>query len=56
MSAIYQGAMGPGRPVEDLFIAATTMGISVVLSARIAGVDLLSYGRKQRLAGSVNDF
>ncbi len=40
MSAIYQGAMGPGRPVEDLFIAATTMGISVVLSARIAGVDL----------------
>jgi glycosyltransferase involved in cell wall biosynthesis len=56
MSAIYQGAMGPGRPVEDLFSAATTMGISVVLSARIAGVDLTELRTKAATRGLTGRF
>jgi glycosyltransferase involved in cell wall biosynthesis len=40
LSAIYQGAMGPGRSIGDLFKAAAAMGDDAVLSARITGVDL----------------
>lgn len=39
LRAIYQGSMGPGRPLSDLFDAAEAMDESVELSIRVAGVD-----------------
>jgi glycogen(starch) synthase len=56
MSAIYQGAMGPGRPIEDLFIAAAAMGDNVVLSARITGIDLNGLRAKSAIRGLAGRF
>ena len=39
LRAIYQGAMGPGRPLEDLLVAAARAP-EVELTLRIAGADL----------------
>ena len=39
LRAIYQGAMGPGRYIEDLLAAASEMG-NTKLTLRIAGADL----------------
>jgi glycogen(starch) synthase len=51
MSAIYQGAMGPGRFIGDLFAAAEAMGDDVALSARITGADLAELRANSKARG-----
>ena len=50
LRAVYQGAMGPGRPLEDLFAAAEGAE-GVVLTLRIAGADRDALSREVRARG-----
>lgn len=41
LRAVYQGAMGPGRALDDLLEAASAAGEDVELTVRVAGADLV---------------
>ena len=50
LRAVYQGAVAPGRPLEDLW-AAVAASDGVELTVRVAGVDLVALRREVALRG-----